>query len=1540
MNSPIHYFIQKIAHMENNFYKTTLTCLFFFLLFNINLTSAATWEVGPTRTYTAPSQVAGLVSNGDTVAIDAGTYSGDVASWYADNLVLIGIGGKAHLQANGNNAQGKAIWVISGSNNQVINIEFSGATVPDNNGAGIRQQGTNLTISHCYFHDNENGILAASDPNSTILVEYSEFANNGYGQGFTHNIYINNVASFILQHCYMHHAKVGHNVKSRANQNIIRYNRIMDENTGYSSMLLDLSNGGESLVIGNLFHQGANAINNNCLTYGVEGLTNPNNELYVVNNTFVNNRATCDFVVVQPGGIATLTNNVFAGVGNVVDGTATQINNVNVLDPTTLHFIDLTNFDYNLTGNSTSLINMGAAPGNTNSGLSLHPDNIYLHPQETAPRPTEGPIDVGAYEYVSDTLPPVDEELTITLNGNSALCQGDSAELSIATTYTAFLWSTGEQVAHTITVTEPGIYSVTVIDATGTRQVACQVITVSENCAGAPNKVIITEAEGITTTNYPVQIARPFKEGEIAGFPQVLINGNAIQTQALVQTRWNDGSVKHAILNFLIPQLSANHSLEITFQNQSDGQQTGFLTPTEMLQSGYDFDAEIKLEQNGNSRTASARQMLTNGDFEYWLKGEVATSIILQDHSITRQYDMGFDTYRSFRPLFYVTFWHATQQVDIRYVGEITNSESLQDMGYALELFLGNSNPSTVYTKSDFNHHALSRWTKRFWLNGEPGKTNINHYLPYLVETTLIPNYDTNKVVPPSEIEDVYLTDYNSWTNADRDINENGNWTVYMPTTGGRRDIGPYPTWVVQWLYTGDWRMLEQSGGNADLAGAWPMHMREGNPTKYYNLSNTVLGLGKPISIRDRPTFWFTRLDFQYTNQVDRVTPVGPHTNGGWTPDNAHQPDPYSLLYMLTGEFWYWEQLNFWSSFGASNSNGSFTTGTYGRGPTGAEGGIPGQVRGQAWLFRTRVRAAMLAPDNAPEKRYFSGLTNDAIATWEGEHNITNTRHYQSPSWNWGYNILSGNDPSPLYHWRKENVGTAQASCLDLSLTCEASSPWMDNFLLFALGRGEELGYESELIRQWMGTHLISQLTHPDYDPYLVSAYRIPTTSQPNCEWYTSWADMAAAYGAGSSCAIPINEFNARKNNPDHGYTNIAMAASAYVTDLDDGDKAWDFMAPCLDNPLLNENPKFAIRPNFYPPVLKMKELTCGSTVSGNTNRVSNRLFPMPSCGDFIDKGSAGIWYYIVGTGGTITLSTCNTTTDFDTQIAVFDDCTNFNCIAANNDTSCSNDTTYSSLTFTSVKDKPYYIFVNGREVTDKGLFKLSVICAAIVQPIALDICLALEGPYSVTDATMSTTLVDLGVIKQEYHLPPWEYQGNEGLNWMPSDYPSNSVDWVLVSFRTTTDPSSEIAQTVAILQEDGCLLFPNQNVLPNIDADTEFYVLVEHRNHMAAMSPFGIEPTNDTLSYDFRLADSYSVGTGFGQKQLDNGTWALFAGDADQFDPVGYDITGLDKGVWQGLNGSFNGYFGPDFNLDGDVNGADQIIWFYNNGFSSAVPK
>lgn len=80
----------------------------------------AVLHVGPGEQFQVPSQAAAVAHDGDDVQIDAGLYVGDVAVWRANNLTIEGVGGFAHLDAAGQSAQGKAIWVIQGSNTTVM----------------------------------------------------------------------------------------------------------------------------------------------------------------------------------------------------------------------------------------------------------------------------------------------------------------------------------------------------------------------------------------------------------------------------------------------------------------------------------------------------------------------------------------------------------------------------------------------------------------------------------------------------------------------------------------------------------------------------------------------------------------------------------------------------------------------------------------------------------------------------------------------------------------------------------------------------------------------------------------------------------------------------------------------------------------------------------------------------------------------------------------------------------------------------------------------------------------------------------------------------------------------------------------------------------------------------------------------------------------------------------------------------------------------------------------------------------------------------
>lgn len=354
-------------------------------------------QVGPGKTYAKPCAAFAAAQDGAIIEIDAaGTYAGDVCGIARSNLTIRGINGRPKIDAAGANAMGKGVWVVQGNNTTIENVEITGAKVADQNGAAIRLDGQHLTLRGSYLHDNEEGILTNNDGVSNILIEHTEFAHNGYGDGYTHNLYIGHVASLVFRYNYSHDAVVGHNLKSRAESNTITYNRFSTDGAGSPSYEVDLPNAGLAVVIGNVIQQPANNQNGGMLAYGEEGATNVSQQLYVVNNTFINDAASGTFIGVGSGVTTAILaqNNVFAGPGTVTSqAQAVLLTNYQGTAP---GFTDRAS--YNLVPLPASpLRNAGSAPG-TGSSMSLVPAMTYRHIADAVARTVVGQIDIGAYE--------------------------------------------------------------------------------------------------------------------------------------------------------------------------------------------------------------------------------------------------------------------------------------------------------------------------------------------------------------------------------------------------------------------------------------------------------------------------------------------------------------------------------------------------------------------------------------------------------------------------------------------------------------------------------------------------------------------------------------------------------------------------------------------------------------------------------------------------------------------------------------------------------------------------------------------------------------------------------------------------------------------------------------------------------------------------------------------------------------------------------------------------------------------------------------
>jgi hypothetical protein len=215
--------------------------------------------VGPERSLHAPSDAAAVAQHGDIVRIDPGEYV-DCAIWRADRLVLEAPQGEAQVRDRA--CAGKGIWVIRGADVTVDHIAFSGATVPDQNGAGIRAEGRNLTVRNARFFDNENGILAAPVEGSTILIEGSTFERNGKcAANCAHGVYVNQIARLKIVDSTFRQQHAGHHIKSSAAALEVIGSTIEDGPDGTASYLIDVVAGGEVVIAENVMQKGPRSEN-------------------------------------------------------------------------------------------------------------------------------------------------------------------------------------------------------------------------------------------------------------------------------------------------------------------------------------------------------------------------------------------------------------------------------------------------------------------------------------------------------------------------------------------------------------------------------------------------------------------------------------------------------------------------------------------------------------------------------------------------------------------------------------------------------------------------------------------------------------------------------------------------------------------------------------------------------------------------------------------------------------------------------------------------------------------------------------------------------------------------------------------------------------------------------------------------------------------------------------------------------------------------------------------------------------------------------
>jgi len=576
----------------------------------------------------------------------------------------------------------------------------------------------------------------------------------------------------------------------------------------------------------------------------------------------------------------------------------------------------------------------------------------------------------------------------------------------------------------------------------------------SHRALPALDEIKITNISRVVLTNRPISVARAFVRGEIRSFAQATISGGPLLTQCDVKNRWPDGSLKFAIVSFVIPSIPANGSVVVSFSNQASGNNSGFLAQSDMLNSSFNFDGQIRLT-GAASHNISARALLTaagscsdpgtdpdGGQFKctYWLKGPVVTAVILEDRN-SRSFDVNTDngTGNPLHPIFEAWFYPQGNLVQLGFTLEndwasTTPSSSARNQNYSLVLTGGNANQATLFSNASFTHITRSRWHRSFCINGSAAGSpyfcgpaiTVNQNWPYLAQTKFTPNWDPSLSIAPSKIS----SEVNGFAASNQSLSGNANGAGYYPgpnqggfdATGAAEYHGPLTTWDIITLISQDPKMLTVTLGNADLGNAIPYFYREadsnaGHGQTFDNsaIAGNVQTKGRIISINARTQF--SSVDATQQSCPTNFAPdwvnfggSGQDT-GAWGTgdlDESHWPNLAYTAYLLTGQYAYYEEQLLQSAYAVAGSPGSRacvqSSGAARQGSAGYW--YIDQERGTDWQARENVLGAFIAIDGSPEKAYFEDKLRANLAVWEGVHNIPyDIPGNYSPAWTFGNTV-------------------------------------------------------------------------------------------------------------------------------------------------------------------------------------------------------------------------------------------------------------------------------------------------------------------------------------------------------------------------------------------------------------------------------------------------------------------------------------------------------------------------------------------------------
>ena len=650
----------------------------------------------------------------------------------------------------------------------------------------------------------------------------------------------------------------------------------------------------------------------------------------------------------------------------------------------------------------------------------------------------------------------------------------------------------------------------------------------------------IEELSGSNQTSVPVTFGQIFAPGEIPTGSLIAVrladgSQNLLPSQVNKKATHADGSLRHAVITTRLPTLVANSQQGIEIVVVDAVSTAASVQLADLLTTN--FTGQVSLTVSGTTYTASIVDLLNTTQSQTWLSGsEVSEWMVTAPFKTAGGTEHPHLTAR-FNVRAFASF--DSVRVDVTVENNWAYVTAPQNFVYDTTVSICGNN---VYSKTGLTHYHHARWRKTFWCGNEPA-IHVKHDTDYLIDSNAIPNYDRNMVIPESDLASMEV----SFTGSKTEPNGIGLASAYMPGTGAHVDIGPIPRWSIRYLLSQDKRAKDAMLGTDNLAGSWSTHYRDKNT-------------GRPILLSDYPymTVIGNASDTQNpaTGQYESFPTCGGDCSTPYEHDLAHQPSFAYMSYLVSGDQYYLEELQFWANYNLLQSNPHYR---------GFEKGLfkSGQLRGQAWSLRTLGQAAYITPDINTLKGYFVDRLSDNLTYYKDSY-IGGVKDNALGVITDGYSVVYNSDR-----------GTAT---------------WQEAFFTWSSGYLVELGFtEAQPLLNWKATFPVSLMTDSGFCWIYASSYYLNVRDSSSNAIYSTFAevyqasisdDLTTCQNSNSAPGQAVGEMVGYASEPTGYPANIqpALAVSTISNQANSLD-AWAKFDNRTVKPNYSSFPNFAVIP-------------------------------------------------------------------------------------------------------------------------------------------------------------------------------------------------------------------------------------------------------------------------------------------------------------------------------------------------------------------------